>query len=170
MTEYILAEFETADAARAAAQRASERGHAAQDVLCHMPVEGIADYLARPRKPPIGWVMFIAGMVGAASGYFMQWYSAVIDYPIISGNRPLDSWPAFLLVPYETTILSAAIVGFLSWMAMNGLPKPHHPLFFADITERAVQDRYLLVFPREAELADWIARNLNPHCLHEVRE
>jgi hypothetical protein len=55
-------------------------------------------------------------------------------------------------------------------MWMSGLPKPHHPLFYADIAGRAVQDRYLLVFPRDAKLAAWISTNLNPRGLHEVRE
>ncbi|HEY1615514.1 MAG TPA: DUF3341 domain-containing protein [Rhizomicrobium sp.] len=170
MSEYLLVEFDSPHEALAGARQARDGGHAAQDVLSHMPIEGISDCLGRPLKPPIGWAMFIAGAIGAAIGYFMQWYSAVIDYPIISGNRPLDSWPAFLLVPYETTILSAAIFGFLSWMVMNGLPRLHHPLFYAAITERAVQDRYLLVFPRDATLREWIADNLHPRQLHEVRE
>jgi hypothetical protein len=170
MSEYILAEFDTVPGAILAARMASEAGHAPQDVLSHMPVEGIDEYLARAATPPIGWLMFIAGAIGAGVGYFMQWYSAVIAYPIISGNRPLDSWPAFLLVPYETTILSAAVVGFLGWMWMNGLPRPHHPLFFADITANAVQDCFLLVFPRDERLAIWIDHNLTPRRLHEVRE
>ncbi|MGN6517733.1 MAG: DUF3341 domain-containing protein [Rhizomicrobium sp.] len=170
MSEYLLAEFDTARDAKEAARAASEAGHAAQDVLSHMPIEGIDELLDRPRKPPVGWVMFFAGAIGAALGYFMQWYSAVIDYPIISGHRPLNSWPAFLLVPYEINILCAAIVGLLAWMWMSGLPKPHHPLFYAEITERAAQDRYLLVFPRGPAVAAWIAAHLNPRAVHEVRE
>jgi len=169
MSEYLLAEFDTARDAMEAARAASQANRAPQDVLSHMPIEGIDAYLARPRKPPVGWVMFIAGALGAAAGYFMQWYSAVIDYPIISGHRPLNSWPAFLLVPYETNILCAAIVGLLAWLWMSGLPKPYHLLFFADISARAVQDGYLLVFPRDAKLAAWIADNLKPRRLHEVR-
>jgi hypothetical protein len=170
MREYLLAEFDSARETMAAARAASQAGHAAEDVLSHMPLEGVDELLARPRKPPVGWVMFIAGAIGAAIGYFMQWYSAVIDYPIISGHRPLNSWPAFLLVPYETNILSAAIAGLLAWMWMSRLPKPHHPLFYAAITGRAVQDRYLLVFPRDEKLAVWIAVHLKPRLLHEVRE
>jgi hypothetical protein len=170
MSEYLLAEFDTAPGAMAAARTASDAGYAPQDVLSHMPIAGIDKYLAHPTTPPVGWVMFVAGAIGAGAGYLMQWYSAVIDYPIISGNRPLNSWPAFLLVPYETTILSAAVLGFLGWMWMNGLPKPHHVLFFADITGSAVQDRYILVFPRGERLATWINHHLKPRRLHEVRE
>jgi hypothetical protein len=171
MSEYLLAEFDSARDAKDAARKAAEAGRAPQDVLSHMPIEGIAGYLAHPQSPPVGWVMFIAGALGALIGYFMQWYSAVVAYPVISGNRPMNSWPAFLLVPYEITILSAAVVGLLAWMWMCGLPKPYHPLFFAKITGRAVQDRcYLLVFPRNAELAAWIAEDLKPRQIHEVRE
>jgi hypothetical protein len=170
MSEYLLAEFDTAREAMAAARAASEAGHAAQDVLSHMPIENIDALLLRPKRKPVGWTMFIAGSIGAALGYFMQWYSAVVDYPIISGHRPLNSWPAFLLVPYETNILSAAIVGLLAWLWMSGLPKPYHPLFFANITGRAVQDRYLLVFPRDETVAAWVAAHLKPRALHEVRE
>jgi hypothetical protein len=114
--------------------------------------------------------MFVAGAIGAAIGYFMQWYSAVIAYPIDSGGRPLHSWPAFLLVPYETAILAAGIVGLLGWMWMCGLPKLFHPLFAAEISQRAVQDRFLLVFHRNAVLANWIQTHLKPAALHEIRE
>jgi len=106
--------------------------------------------------------MVIAGALGACAGYFIQWYSAVIDYPIISGNRPLDSWPAFLLVPYETTILGAGVVGMLGWLWFCGLPKLYHPLFEVPATLRACQDRYVLIFPASKNLDDWLKRNLHP--------
>jgi hypothetical protein len=96
----------------------------------------------------------------------MQWYSAVIDYPINSGGRPLNSWPAFLIVPYETTILSAAITGVLGWLWMCGLPKLNHPLFDAPVTLRATQDRYLLVFQNARGLPAWIDQHLKPIALH----
>src|SRR5262245_40920231 len=153
MSEFLLAEFATAQAAFDAARQASEAGHPAQDALSPVPIEDIDKHLAPHPARPIGWVMFIAGAIGAAIGYFMQWYSSVIAYPIDSGGRPLHSWPAFLLVPYETTILAAGIIGLLGWMWMCGLPKLFHPLFAADISERAVQDRFLLVFPRDADIA-----------------
>ncbi|HEX3809534.1 MAG TPA: DUF3341 domain-containing protein [Rhizomicrobium sp.] len=171
MSEYLLVEFLTAHETEDAARAAAEAGKPALDVLSPNPVEDIAECLAPPRSnAPIGWVMFVAGAFGAAAGYFMQWYSAVIDYPVESGGRPLNSWPAFLLVPYETTILSAAIVGILGWMWMCGLPKPFHPLFEAGITGCAVQDRYLLVFPRDKKLAAWIGSHLKPVAIHEIGE
>lgn len=170
MSTFFLAEFETSQAAADAARTAAEAGHPPQDALTPHPVDGLQEHLAPPRTvPAIGWVQVVAGTVGAATGYAMQWYSATIDYPIISGNRPLHSWQVFMIVPYEMTILFAAVFGILSWMIMNGLPRLHHPFFAAAITERAVQDRYLLVFPGGEDRAAWIAATLKPHAVHEVQ-
>lgn len=171
MSGFLLAEFATAHATIEAAQTAAQAGMPADDVLSPNPLAGIEEHLAPPpAKPPIGWVMFIAGAFGAVAGYAMQWYSAAIDYPINSGGRGLNSWPAFLLVPYETAILSAAVVGILAWMWMCGLPKLFHPLFAAKAVERAMQDRYLLLFKDRDELEAQIKRTLNPEAIHELRE
>ena len=170
MSGYLLAEFATSKEAADAARAAHESGHTPQDVLTPNPIEGIVEHIAPRPGGRIGWAMFVAGAMGAASGYLLQWYSAVIDYPIDSGGRPMNSWPAFLLVPYECAILAASVVGLLTWMWMCGLPKPFHPLFAAAVTERAVQDRYLLVFPRDDGLAQWIDAKLHPLAVHEVHE
>jgi hypothetical protein len=123
LSGFILAEFATAQATTEAARKAAEAGMPAEDVLSPNPLSGIEEHLAPPsKKPPIGWVMFTAGAVGAVAGYGIQWYSAVIGYPINSGGRPLNSWPAFLLVPYESAILLAAVVGVLGLLWMCGLP------------------------------------------------
>ena len=169
MTGFLLAEFATAHETLAAAATAAAAGIPAEDVLSPNPLEGIAAHLApQPARAPIGWVMVIAGMVGALAGYSMQWYSAVIDYPINSGGRGLNSWPAFLLVPYETAILSAAIVGILGWLWMCGLPRHYHPLFEADVVERASQDRYLLVFTARSRLKAEIESALRPQAIYEL--
>lgn len=169
MNRFLLAEYETAYALKSAAEQAVQLGRPALDALTPNPVEGVADMLSPPKsRAPIGWVMFIAGATGASIGYLMQRYSAVFDYPIISGGRPLNSWPAYLLVPYELAILSAAVVGLLGWMWMCGLPKPFHILFEAKVTLRASQDRYLLVFRRERGLEAWIEKHLGPIAVHEA--
>ncbi len=170
MTGYFLAEFPTARALVAAARIARQEGHPAVDALTPHPVEEVEPELTRTSSAaPVGWVMFIAGSLGAILGYFMQWFSAVVDYPVISGNRPLHSWQVFLLVPYETAILSAAIAGVLGWMYMCGLLQLHHPLFDARVTLRASQDRYLLVFRDAGELKTWASQHLKPLAVHELR-
>ena len=171
MRGIVLAEFSTAARASEAVRHAREASRPAMDVLSPVPLEGLAGNLSPPHPSrPIGWIMFIAGAIGGAVGWTMQWYSAVIDYPIISGGRPLNSWPAFLLVPYETTILFAGVVGLLGWMWMCGLPKLFHPLFAVEAVERAVQDRFLLVFAGGDGTARFIETELKPDAVYEVRE
>jgi hypothetical protein len=157
MSQFLVAQFDRPDAVLEAARGAFEAGMAAEDALCSTPVEGVFDCLAPPhRKKPIGWIMFVSGLVGAIAGYFMQWYSAAIDYPINSGGRPLNSWPAFLLVPYEMAILLAATIGILAWMWLCGLPRLYHPLFDLPVVERANQDRYLLIFAADPKTRAWL--------------
>jgi hypothetical protein len=166
---FLLAEFATARAATEALERAARTGLPPDDILSPHPLEGVAGRLApRKRTKRIGWLMFAAGALGAIIGYGVQWYSAVIDYPILSGGRPLNSWPAFLLLPYEVAILSAAVVGILGWMWMCGLPKLFHPLFAGTVGERATQDRYFLVFRCEDNRKAWIEAALEPSAVHEV--
>lgn len=171
MSDLLLAEFDTARAATEAVKKASEAGHPPQDILSNIPLEDVAERL-EPQlgRKPIGWVMFIAGALGAISGYFMQWIGAAVLYPTNSGGRPLNSWPAFMPVPYELAILSAAIVGVLAWMWMCGLTKLFHPLFAAPAVERAAQDTYLLVFPRSQSAERWIRSQLRSSHIHELRE
>jgi hypothetical protein len=152
MTRYLLVEFETPKEALEATRKSAEAGLPADDLLSPQPVEGAHELLVKSRPPPpVGWVMVAAGFFGAALGYGMQWYSAVYDYPINSGGRPLNSWPVFLLVPFEMAILLAGICGFVFWLWACGLPRLNHPLFAAEICERATRDRYVLVFKRDAE-------------------
>lgn len=169
MSDFLLAQFATPDEVTAAAALALEAGLPAQDALCPTPVEGLFVLLAPPRRrKPIGWIMFVAGALGAMAGYFMQWFSAAIDYPTNSGGRPLNSWPAFLLVPYETAILSAAVVGLLGLIWLCGLPRLFDPLFEAPLVERASRDRYLLVFAGDAKTRGWLRRHLADALVEEA--
>jgi hypothetical protein len=164
----LLAEFKDAAALVEAATKARDAGYARVDAYAPFSVPGLPEAVGY-RRDKVALVTLIGGILGGAGIYFLQWYSAVIDYPIISGGRPLDSWPAFLIVPYETAILSAAVVGILSWMWLCGLPKLFHPLFAADAVERSSQDCYLLVFPLREHLKARIETLLQPAVIHEVR-
>lgn len=160
MSRFLVAQFDRPGAVLEAARKAAAAGFPAQDALCSTPVEGIFNCLASPhREKPIGWIMFASGILGAIAGYFMQWYSATIDYPILSGGRPLNSWPTFLLVPYEMAILLAATLGILAWLWMCGLPRLHHPLFDIPAVERANQDGYLLIFADDPKAKAWLNRH-----------
>jgi hypothetical protein len=171
MKGFVLVEFSSARDAVAAARAAKEAGVPALDMLLPHALEGAAGHLAPAhRRKPIGWIMFGTAFLGAIAGYFLQWYSSLYAYPINSGGRPLNSWPIFVIVPYEAAILMAALFGFFGWLFLCRLPKLHHPLFAAESVERGVQDRYLLVFPREDGTAKKVRELLNPLSVEEVRE
>jgi hypothetical protein len=171
MRHLVVAEFATAAAMIAAARTAADRGRKPIDALTPFPVPEIWDSLTHRRKRPIGWVMVLAGATAAALAYFMQWYSATIDFPFISGNRPFNSWQVFVLVVFEACILVSGIAGFVAFARDCGLPALHHSLFEISALERASQDRFFLVFQAEGDeqkaLRDMLP-DLRPLSWHEV--
>jgi hypothetical protein len=148
----VIAEFLDADDLCAAARNVRTRGFEPIDALTPCPVEGLDDIL-RLEDSPIRWPMLIAALAVAASAYAVEFWTAVYAYPIDSGGRPLNSWPIFLLVPFEVGVLAAAVAGFAALLVLCGLPRLHHPLFDCDAIERATSDRYFLLVrgPPKAE-------------------
>ena len=140
----IIAEFRDGDDLSAAARDARKQGFDPLDALTPCPVEGLDDILALDTSP-IRWPMLVAALVVAAAAYGLEFWSAVYAYPINSGGRPLNSWPIFLLVPFEVGVLAAAIAGFAALLALCGLPRLNHPLFDCEAVERATDDRYFLL-------------------------
>jgi len=171
MTHVFVAEFETAEAMSRAAQAAAGGGNPADDALTPFPVPQVMENLKEHHKRPVGWTMVIAGASAAALAWFMQWYSAAVDYPIISGNRPFNSWPIFFLVTYEACILFGSIAGFIAFARDCRLPSLHHPLFNIAAIERATQDRFFLVFETTETAREQISvvvTNLRPLTVNEV--
>lgn len=140
----IIAEFRDADDLCAAARDVRMRGFDPIDALTPCPVEDLDDVLRLPESP-IRWPMLIAAVAVAASAYALQFWTAVYAYPINSGGRPLNSWPIFLLVPFEVGVLAAAVAGFAALLILCGLPRVNHPLFDCDAIEGATDDRYFLL-------------------------
>lgn len=138
----LLAEFADPQALIAAVTRCRERY---RDVDAYAPyaVDGLAEALG-VRKNRVPLVTLIGGLIGGAGIYFLQWYSAVVDYPINSGGRPLDSWPVFIPPTFELTILAAALAAFFGMLFLNGLPKLHHPIFNAPEFELASRNRFFV--------------------------
>lgn len=158
MSGPLLAEFRDPDALLAALRQVRENGHSVLDAFTPFPVDGITDGLdIRPSRIRGG--MLAAGLGVAAFAYWLQWWSAVIDFPLNLGGRPLHSWPVFLLVPFEVGVLAAAVAGFTILLWRCGLPRLHHPLFEAVQFERASQDRFFLLAkekpdPHDGHLVD----------------
>ena len=97
-----------------------------------------------PRKDRIPLITLCGGILGGAGGYFMQWYSAVISYPINVGGRPLNAWPSFIPITFEMAVLGAALAGFFGMLALNRLPRLRHPVFGAPHFDLASRSRFFL--------------------------
>ena len=157
MTGPLLAEFREPEALQMALTRVKERRHRALDAFTPYPVEGLAEELA-VGPSHIRHAMLASGLVVAALAFGLQWYSAVIAYPVNSGGRPLNSWQVFWLVPFEVGIFAAALCGVIAFLWSCGLPRLHHALFEIPGFERATQDRFFLLATTEP--SDEAARDL----------
>jgi hypothetical protein len=139
----LLAEFAQAHRLREAAETACRRGYKLVDAFTPFPVEDVADMLeSQPSKVRV--FMFAGGILIAAMALGGEYYTVVFNYPYNAGGRPLNSWAAFMLVPFATGILGATIAGFIRFLFETGLPRLHFPLFAVEGAERASQDRFFL--------------------------
>ncbi len=149
----IVAEFEDADLLVDAARAAKEAGYKHMEGYSPFPIHALSDALGfRDNRMP--WIIFLGGVIGGISGYSLQYYVSVIDYPMNVGGKPLNSVPSFIPVTFECTILFAALAAFLSVLALNQLPQPYHPIFNAPGFERASQDRFFLCIEANDPLFD----------------
>lgn len=168
----LLAEFPSADALCAAARHARDNGYTRVEAYSPFAIEGLDDIVGADK----GWIApltLLGGILGGAGTYFLQWYAAVVDYPINIGGRPLHSWPAFIPATFEITILGAAAAAVLAMLVLNGLPRLYHPLFEVEEFELASRNRFFLCLPaRDPVFAPGPARDLldglHPLLLREV--
>jgi hypothetical protein len=139
----LVAEFETAQALVNAAAQARDAGFRRMDAYSPFPIEGLTDALGqRPTKLPI--VVLMGGILGGLGGYFLAWYTSTISYPLNIGGRPFNSWPMFIPVTFECTVLGAALSAVFGMLGLNGLPMPYHPLFHIERFALATRDRFFL--------------------------
>lgn len=169
-----MAEFDSPEALTECVKLARRAGYRCMDAYTPFPVEGLAKDLGLPRSP-IPWIVFVGAVIGALTGAVMQYYSAVYDYPLNIGGRPLNSWPMFVMVTFELTVLFGGLSGAIAMLAINGLPKPHHPLFNVDRFERASQDGFFLCIeatdPRFDPDRTWrFLEELKPEGLYAVQD
>jgi hypothetical protein len=139
----LMAEFTGPEQLVAAAHKAREAGYRCMDAYSPLPVEGLADALGFHRTS-VPLIVLIGGIVGCVGGFSLQYWISAIDYPLNVGGRPYNSWPAFIPVTFELTILIAAFAALLGMLALNGLPMPYHPVFNVSRFVQATRDRFFL--------------------------
>ena len=168
----LMAEFETEEAIVHATEQAVDAGYKRMEAYTPYPVEEIMDLL-HLHKNHVALAILIGGVVGCVVGFAMQYFSSVVHYSLNIGGRPLNSWPAFIPVMFECTVLFAAVSAVFSMIIMNGLPRPHHPTFNVDRFKYALQDRFFLYVDAEdpqfdREETKQFLESLNPHEVSEV--
>jgi hypothetical protein len=140
----ILAEFASPEALVTAVRRARAEGYTALEAYTPFLVPDLKEVLGyRDRK--VQGTMLWGGIGGALTGLLLETYATVWHYPLNVGGRPDFSWPAYVIIIFELTVLCSGISGLIAILAFNGLPKPHHPLFAVDGFERATRDRFFLL-------------------------
>lgn len=168
----LMAEFDSPTALVAAANAARLAGYRKIDAYSPIPIEELHHAIGF-HKTRLPLIVLIGGILGGLGGYALQYWSQVIAYPLNIGGRPFHSWPQFIPVTFETTILGASLAAVLGMLALNGLPQPYHPVFNAPRFALASRNRFFLCveaidpkFDREA--TQMFLESLDPRGVSEV--
>jgi hypothetical protein len=149
----LMAEFESPTALAGAARRVRERGYRKVEAYSPFPIEDVNEALGlHHNRLPL--LVLCGGIFGGLGGYLMQYYIAVWDFPINVGGRPLHSWPSFIIITFEMTILFAAFATVLGLLGLCGLPMPYHPVFHVPRFAFASRDRFFLCIESNDPLFD----------------
>ena len=139
----LMAEFEDPTSLVTATERAHHEGYRCMDAYSPFPIEELHEALgSKHTRLPL--IVLIGGLIGCIGGYTLEYWSSVIAYPINIGGKPLHSWPAFIPITFECTILVAALSAVLGMLALNGLPMPYHPVFNLPRFALASRNRFFL--------------------------
>ena len=139
-----LAEFDAPESVVAAAERAYAEGYRKMEAYSPMPVDGLAEAIGF-RRNNMAAIVFLAGSLGCLTAFLLQWYTAAVDYPIIVAGKPYLSWPSFIPIMFELTVLFGAFAGVFGMLGLNGLPRPYHPVFNAARFSSASRDGFFLM-------------------------
>ncbi|HUK18998.1 MAG TPA: DUF3341 domain-containing protein [Bryobacteraceae bacterium] len=170
----VTAEFDNPTALVNATRAAREQGYRKLDAYSPFPIEELNDVLHLHRnKLPL--IVLLGGITGGLTGYLLQYYITVWDFPINIGGRPLHSWPAYIIITFELTILFAAISCVLGLLGLCGLPMPYHPMFNVPRFATASRNRFFLCIEASDPLFDHdktaeFLETLEPREVSEVAE
>jgi Alternative complex III, ActD subunit len=139
----IMAEFTTPTALVEATNKARLQGYRQMDAYTPIPIEELNDALGL-RRTRLPRLVLLGGILGGTAGFGLEYWASVIAYPMNIGARPYNSWPHFIPVTFELTVLGAALTCFVGMWALNKLPQPYHPVFNVPAFDRASSDRFFL--------------------------
>jgi hypothetical protein len=167
----LLAEFPDPDSLLEAAKEVKRRGYKQMEAYTPYPIEDLDEVIGGFN--PIPLIVLLGGFTGAATAWAMQYYIAAIDYPINVGGRPLNSWPSFIVIMFELTVLFAAGSAFFGTLLFCGFPRPHFPLFNVPRFAAASRDSFFLCIEAEDAIFETdrtaeLLESLNPLEVWEV--
>ena len=170
----IVGEFVTAEELIHAVERVRGAGYRRLDAYAPFPVEGLSEAMGF-RRNLVPFITLLGGLAGGLGGFGFQYWVAVITYPMNIGGRPLNSWPAFIPVTFELTILGASLAAVFGMLALNRLPQTHHPVFNAPRFSHASTDRFFICIEArdpKFHLADTarLLQGLHAHHVTEVSD
>lgn len=168
----LLAQFNTPTEILKAAEAAHRRGYRKMDAYSPFHVEGLADAIGFKRNG-VALITLVGGLVGGLTGFGLQYWINVLNYPLNIGGKPFDSWVAFIIVTFELTVLGASLFGTIGMLALNGLPMPYHPLFNVDEFSMVTRDKFFLAIEAtdplfERDSTEEFLLSLNPQRVWEV--
>ncbi len=140
----VMAQFDNPTDLVAAARETCAAGYRRINGYSPFPIEELSEAIGF-RRTFLPLIVLVGGIIGALAGFFMQYWMEVIDYPINVGGKPFNSWPAFIPITFECTVLAAAFAAVLGMLALNKLPQPYHPVFNAPNFALATRDSFFLV-------------------------
>ena len=140
----LLAEFDNVNDAIRAARTTYAAGYRKIDAYTPFPVEELSEAIGF-EKNGVALVCLVGGLLGGTAAFILQWWINTISYPLNVGGRPFNSWPSFIIVTFEMTILFSGLSAVFGMLALNGLPMPYHPVFNVPRFDLASKDRFFLI-------------------------
>lgn len=141
----MMAEFNSADELVVAGRRAYNEGYRRLDAFSPFPIEALDEAIGIPHTI-LPWLVFFGGLFGGMAGYGLEYWVSAVNYPILIGGKPFHSWPNFIPVWFETTVLGASLTAVIGMLGLNGLPQPYHPVFNIEaFRDHAQKDKFYLV-------------------------
>jgi Protein of unknown function (DUF3341) len=168
----LMAEFDSVDTVIAAAHRVHDAGYRKVDAYSPFPLEELSEAIGFHGNG-VALVCLVGGLLGCSGAYILQWWINTVSYPVNIGGRPFHSWPSFIIVSFEMTILFSGLSAVFGMLALNGLPQPYHPVFNVPQFDAASRDRFFIVIFSSDKKYDPVGtrkflENLKPLSVAEV--